>query len=66
MKNSQELVFGINMIFDEIEKVHFIIIAEDISERNVNALQQKQKKKIFLMCIMERKMNLEIFSIKRK
>lgn len=34
MKNSKELIFGINMIYDEIEKVHFMIIAEDISERN--------------------------------
>ena len=64
MKNSQELVFGINMIFDEIEKIHFIIIAEDISERNDKRLIAK--KKIFLMFIMEKRMNWEIFSVKRK
>ena len=45
MKNSQELVFGINMIFDEIEKIHFIIIAEDISERNDKRLIAKAKEK---------------------
>lgn len=45
MKNSQELVFGINMIFDEIEKVHFIIIAEDISEKNDKRLTSKAKEK---------------------
>ena len=45
MKNSQELVFGINMIFDEIEKVHFIIIAEDISERNDKRITAKAKEK---------------------
>jgi len=41
MKNSQELVFGVNMIFDEIEKIHFMIIAEDISEKNDNKLIRK-------------------------
>lgn len=45
MKNSQELVFGINMIFDEIEKVHFIIIAEDISERNDKRITAKAKER---------------------
>ena len=45
MKNSQELVFGINMTFDEIEKVHFIIIAEDISERNDKRITAKAKEK---------------------
>ena len=45
MKNSQELVFGINMIFEEIEKVHFIIIAEDINERNDKRIVSKAKEK---------------------
>lgn len=45
MKNSQELVFGINMIFDEIEKVHFLIIAEDISDKNDKRLISKAKEK---------------------
>lgn len=45
MKNSQELVFGINMIFEEIEKVHFIVIAEDITERNDKRITAKAKEK---------------------
>lgn len=45
MKNSQELVFGMNMIFDEIEKIHFIIIAEDISEKNDKRIIAKAKEK---------------------
>ncbi len=45
MKNSQELVFGMNMIFDEIEKIHFIIIAEDISEKNDKRIIVKAKEK---------------------
>lgn len=43
MKNSRELVFGIKMIFEEIEKVHFIIIAEDISEKNDKKIIGKAK-----------------------
>lgn len=45
MKNSDELVFGINMVFDEIEKIHFIIIAEDINERNDKRIIGKAKEK---------------------
>lgn len=45
MKNSQELVFGINMIFEEIEKVHFIIIAEDVNEKNDKRIIAKAKEK---------------------
>lgn len=43
MKNSRELVFGINMMFDEIDKVHFIVIAEDISEKNDKRIMGKAK-----------------------
>lgn len=45
MKNSQELVFGINMILSEIDKVHFMIIAEDISEKNDTRLIRKASEK---------------------
>ncbi|MDP0507503.1 MAG: DUF448 domain-containing protein [Fusobacterium sp. JB019] len=45
MKNSQELVFGINMILEEIDKIHFMIIAEDISEKNDNKLIKKANEK---------------------
>lgn len=34
MKNSGELVFGINLLFENIEHVHFIVIAQDISKKN--------------------------------
>ncbi len=34
MKRSEFLVFGINMVNEEIKKIHFIIIAEDISDKN--------------------------------
>jgi len=34
MKRSEFLVFGINMVNDDIKKIHFLIIAEDISEKN--------------------------------
>ena len=34
MKKSVELVFGINLLFENIEHVHFIVIAEDISKKN--------------------------------
>lgn len=34
MKNSGELVFGINLLFENIEHVHFIAIAQDISKKN--------------------------------
>lgn len=45
MKNSNELIFGMNMIFDEIEKVHFIVIAEDITEKNDRRIIEKAKEK---------------------
>ena len=45
MKNSKELAFGINMIFDDIEKIHFMIIAVDISEKNNRKLIEKSKEK---------------------
>ncbi len=45
MKNSQELAFGMNMIFEEIEKVHFMIIAEDISDKNNRRLIERAKEK---------------------
>ena len=34
MKNSGELVFGINLLFENIEHIHFIVLAQDISKKN--------------------------------
>ena len=34
MKNSGELVFGINLLFENIEHLHFIVMAQDISKKN--------------------------------
>lgn len=45
MKNSQALTFGLNMVFDEIEKVHFVVMAEDISEKNSNKIIEKCKER---------------------
>lgn len=38
MKNSQELSFGMNMVLGDIEHTHFLVIAEDITEKNENKL----------------------------
>ena len=43
MKNSEHLAFGINMVMDEIQHTHFLIIAEDISEKNDKKLILKAK-----------------------
>ncbi|MGL4308456.1 DUF448 domain-containing protein [Cetobacterium sp. SF1] len=45
MKNSEHLTFGINMVLEDIDHVHFIIIAEDISEKNDKKLIAKAKEK---------------------
>ncbi len=34
MKGSEFLTFGINLVINEIEHTHFLILAEDISEKN--------------------------------
>jgi predicted RNA-binding protein YlxR (DUF448 family) len=34
MKRSEFLSFGLNMVKEDIEKIHFLIIAEDVSEKN--------------------------------
>lgn len=43
MKTSEFLSFGMNMVFEDIEKVHFIIIAEDISDKNDKKIISKAK-----------------------
>lgn len=45
MRNSQALTFGINMVFDEIDHTHFIVIAEDNSEKNDRKLVAMAKEK---------------------
>ena len=43
MKNSGELVFGINLLFENIEHVHFVVIAQDISKKNEEKVFRKIK-----------------------
>ena len=43
MKNSGELVFGINLLFENIEHVHFVVIAQDISKKNEEKVFKKIK-----------------------
>ena len=43
MKNSGELVFGINLLFENIEHVHFVVIAKDISKKNEEKIFRKIK-----------------------
>ena len=43
MKNSGELVFGINLLFENIEHVHFVVIAQDISKKNEEKIFRKIK-----------------------
>jgi predicted RNA-binding protein YlxR (DUF448 family) len=57
MKSSDYLVFGIKMIFEEIDKIHFVIIADDISEKNDVKL---------IRILDEKKINYAYFSDKQK
>lgn len=41
MKNSRELLFGMKMVMEGIENVYFIVIAENINEKNEKKLLQK-------------------------
>lgn len=43
MKNSEHLTFGINMVIEDIEHIHFLILAEDISEKNDKKIIVKAK-----------------------
>lgn len=43
MKNSQALSFGVNMVLEDIEHIHFFVLAEDISEKNERKLLAKAK-----------------------
>lgn len=43
MKNSEHLTFGINMVIEDIEHIHFLILAEDISEKNDKKIIAKAK-----------------------
>ena len=43
MKNSGELLFGINLLFENIEHVHFVVIAQDISKKNEEKIFRKIK-----------------------
>ena len=43
MKNSQALSFGMNMVLEDIEHIHFLVLAEDISEKNEKKLLAKAR-----------------------
>lgn len=43
MKNSGELVFGINLFLENIEHIHYIVMAEDIGEKNREKIVDKAK-----------------------
>lgn len=43
MKNSGELVFGINLLFENIKNIHFIILAQDIKNKNRDKILNKAK-----------------------
>ena len=43
MKNSQALSFGMNMVLEDIEHTHFLVLEEDISEKNERKLLTKAK-----------------------
>lgn len=43
MKNSQALSFGKNMVLEDIEHTHFLVLAEDISEKNEKKLLAKAR-----------------------
>lgn len=45
MRNSEHITFGINMVIEDLEHIHFIILAEDISEKNDKKLVNKAKEK---------------------
>lgn len=41
MKKSGELVFGMNLFFENVEHIHYLIIAEDISDKNKEKIVNK-------------------------
>lgn len=41
MKNSGEVVFGINLLFENINHIHFVILAQDISKKNEEKIIRK-------------------------
>lgn len=43
MKNLGELVFGMNLLFENIEHIHYIVIAEDIAVKNKEKILNKAK-----------------------
>lgn len=43
MKNSGELVFGMNLLMENIKHIHFLIIAQDITNKNKNKILDKAK-----------------------
>ncbi len=58
MKNSGELVFGINLLFENIGKVHFIILANDISKKNYDKILKKSIELKIPYISVENKKNL--------
>lgn len=44
MKNSGELVFGMNLVFENISHIHCIVIAQDITVKNKEKIVNKAEK----------------------
>lgn len=58
MKNSGELVFGINLLFENIKDVNFILIATDITEKNKEKIINKAQDLKIPYVIVENKNSL--------
>ena len=43
MKNSGELIFGMNLFFENIKHIHYLVIAEDIGDKNKEKIINKAK-----------------------
>ena len=65
MKNSQALSFGMNMVLEEIEHTHFLVLAEDISEKNERKLLAKAKELDIKYVYFGNKINL-VKSLEKK
>lgn len=62
MKNSGELIFGINLFFENINHIHYIVMAEDIAEKNrVKIVEKANEFKIPYLFAGNKKSLGEIF-----
>ncbi|MDO4689730.1 MAG: DUF448 domain-containing protein [Fusobacterium sp.] len=62
MKNSGKLIFGINLFFENIENIYYILIAEDIADKNREKILNKAKEyKIPFLFVGDKKSLGKIF-----